>query len=169
MDRRGTESCLCLCALAHTLKILSSLILPCTSVLHMFNLRLAFTCFWFPAPLQAAVSPHQSVCLCLTSAGCDEWFCAVSGLTSELQIRRRISQNLGCRGGVDCAPCYVGRRDRMRKVGFGGKTSLLAVLQRIDLADRSVFFVVFVFLSFLSVALFHFMNEITVLNANVVF
>ncbi len=90
---------------------------------------------------------------------CSGWFSAVSELTYAPPLCGRISQNATFGGSVHWAPHYVGRGDSREEDRFLGATSLLAVLHRIFLADKSVFFVVFVFsLLSLWIALFHY-NE----------
>lgn len=74
---------------------------------------------------------------------------------------------LGFRGSVHWAPHYVGSGDSREEDRFLGATSLLAVLHRISLAAKIVFFLVFVFLS--SHSRLHCsitMNESVALNTN---
>ena len=117
---------------------------------------------------------HLKTCIHVSLAHlcwiCSGWFSSVSELTYEPPLCGRISQNARFGGGVHWAPHYVGRGDSREEDRFLGATSLLAVLHRIFLADKFVFFVVFVFLS--SHSRLHSsitLNETVVLNTNVAF
>lgn len=134
-----------------TLEILCSPSSPCPSVLRVFHLHLSLACFWFhvpPAGSHLKTCIHVSLAhLCWIRSG---WFSSVSELTYEPSLCGRISQNATFGGSVHWAPHYVGRGDSREEDRFLGAISLLAVLHRIFLADKFVFFIVCLFFSPLS-------------------
>lgn len=98
-----------------------------------------------PAGSHLKTCIHVSLAhLCWIRSG---WFSPVSELTYEPPLCGRISQNAKLGGSVHWAPHYVERRDSREEDRFLGAKSLLAVLHRNVLAEKKVFFIVFVFLS----------------------